>query len=280
MVSMPGFGHSGPHGAFASYGGPLMAYTGMALLWGYADSPPDALCKLAYPDYIAAGTLALAVLTALHHRARTGQGQFIEIAQVEATAAAMELAFLDYFANGTIAVARGNRDPNCVPQGCYPCQGHDAWCVVSCHTEAQWRALAQIIGGTTLADDTRFATTTDRWQQHDTLDALISAWTRERTPHQVMRLLQTVGVPAGVVQTAEDLWRDVHLRARDYMITLAHAEPGTVEHPGIPVRLHATPGQIQRPAGLLGEANAAVFCDLLGLSPDELARLVADGVVA
>jgi crotonobetainyl-CoA:carnitine CoA-transferase CaiB-like acyl-CoA transferase len=131
MVSMPGFGHSGPHGAFASYGGPLMAYTGMALLWGYADSPPDALCKLAYPDYIAAGTLALAVLTALHHRARTGQGQFIEIAQVEATAAAMELAFLDYFANGTVAVARGNRDPNCAPQGCYPCQGHDAWCVVS-----------------------------------------------------------------------------------------------------------------------------------------------------
>jgi crotonobetainyl-CoA:carnitine CoA-transferase CaiB-like acyl-CoA transferase len=280
MVSMPGFGHSGPHGAFASYGGPLMAYTGMALLWGYADSPPDALCKLAYPDYIAAGTLALAVLTALHHRARTGQGQFIEIAQVEATAAAMETAFLDYFANGTIAVARGNRDPNCVPQGCYPCQGHDAWCVVSCHTEAQWRALAQIIGGATLADDTRFATAADRWQQHDTLDTLISAWTRERTPHQVMRLLQAVGVPAGAVQTGEDLWRDVHLRARDYMITLMHAEPGVVEHPGVPVRLHATPGQIQRPAGLLGEANEAVFCGLLGLSPDELARLVADGVVA
>jgi len=280
MVSMPGFGHSGPHGAFASYGGPLMAYTGMALLWGYADSPPDALCKLAYPDYIAAGTLALAVLTALHHRARTGQGQFIEIAQVEATAAAMELAFLDYFANGTIAVASGNRDPNCAPQGCYPCQGHDAWCVVSCHTEAQWRALAQIIGGATLADDTRFATATDRWQQHDTLDTLISAWTRERTPHQVMRLLQAVGVPAGAVQTAEDLWRDVHLRARDYTITLTHAEPGTVEHPGLPVRLHATPGQIQRPAGLMGEANEAVFCGLLGLSQDELARLIADGVVA
>jgi crotonobetainyl-CoA:carnitine CoA-transferase CaiB-like acyl-CoA transferase len=85
MASMPGFGRHGPHSAFASYGGPLMAYTGMALLWGYADSPLDAHSKIAHPDYIASGTLALAVLAALHRRARTGQGQFIEIAQVEAT---------------------------------------------------------------------------------------------------------------------------------------------------------------------------------------------------
>jgi crotonobetainyl-CoA:carnitine CoA-transferase CaiB-like acyl-CoA transferase len=280
MVSMPGFGHSGPHGAFTSYGGPLMAYTGMALLWGYADSPPDAHCKLAYPDYIAAGTCALAVLTALHHRARTGEGQFIEIAQVEATAAAIELAFLDYFANGTVAAASGNRDPHCVPQGCYPCRGHDTWCVVSCQSETQWRALAQLIGKADLVDDARFTTAASRWQHHDILDELISAWTQECTPYQAMRLLQDAGVPAGVVQTGEDLWRDVHLRARDYMMTLTHAEAGTVAHAGLPVRLHATPGQVQRPAGALGEANEDVFCGLLGLSPAELARLTAAGIVA
>ena len=97
MVSMPGFGQSGPHSAFVSYGGPLMAYTGMALLWGHADSPIEGHSKIAYPDYTAAGTCALAVTAALHHRASTGQGQHIEIAQVETTAAAMEVAFLDYF---------------------------------------------------------------------------------------------------------------------------------------------------------------------------------------
>jgi crotonobetainyl-CoA:carnitine CoA-transferase CaiB-like acyl-CoA transferase len=280
MVSMPGFGHSGPHGAFASYGGPLMAYTGMALLWGYDDSPPDAHCKLAYPDYIAAGTCALAILTALHHRARTGAGQFLEIAQVEATAAAIEPAFLDYFANGTVAAARGNRDPNRAPQGCYPCLGHDAWCVVSCHTDAQWHALAQIIGGPDLMQDVRFASLSQRWQQHDVLDALISAWTQAHTPHQVMHLLQAVGVPAGAVQTGEDLWRDPHLRARDYMLTLTHADAGRAEHPGLPVRLHGTPGQIRRPAGRLGEANEAVFCELLGLSASEFTRLVQAGVIA
>ena len=132
MVSMPGFGQSGPHSAFVSYGGPLMAYTGMALLWGHADSPLDAHSKIAYPDYTAAGTCALAVTAALHHRASTGQGQYIEIAQVETTTAAMEVAFFDYFTTGTIAAPSGNRDPNSVPQGCYPASGHDAWCVMSC----------------------------------------------------------------------------------------------------------------------------------------------------
>jgi crotonobetainyl-CoA:carnitine CoA-transferase CaiB-like acyl-CoA transferase len=280
MVSMPGYGQSGPHSRFVSFGGPLMAYTGMSLLWGHADSPPDARVKTAQPDYIVAATQALAVTAALHHRARTGQGQYIEIAQVEATVAALAPAYLDYFATGTVATPRGNRDPNAVPQGCYPCVGHEAWCVISCTTDAQWRALARLIEGAALADDPGLTSATARWARHDELDDRISAWTREQTPYQVMRQLQAVGVPAGVVQTAEDLWRDVQLRAREYMVTIAHPELGLVEHPGLPVRLQATPGYIQRLAGPLGEANKAVFRGLLGLSPEEVSRLVEAGVIA
>jgi len=280
MVSLPGYGQSGPHSRFVSFGGPLMAYTGMSLLWGYADSPPDARVKVAQPDYIVAATQALAVIAALHHRARTGAGQCIEIAQVEATVAAMALAYLDYFATGTVATPRGNRDPNAVPQGCYPCVGHEAWCVISCTTDAQWRALATLIGGAALVDDAGLTTAAARWDRHDELDDRISAWTREQTPHQVMRQLQAVGVPAGAVQTAEDLWRDVQLRAREYMVTMAHPELGMVEHPGMTVRLHATPGHIQRLAGPLGAENDAVFRGLLGLSSAELARLAKAGVIA
>jgi crotonobetainyl-CoA:carnitine CoA-transferase CaiB-like acyl-CoA transferase len=280
MVSMPGFGQNGPHSTFVSYGGPLMAYTGMALLWGHADSPLDARSKIAYPDYTAAGTCALAVIAALHHRASTCQGQHIEIAQVETTTAAMEVAFFDYFTTGTVAVPRGNRDPNSVPQGCYACLGHDAWCVLSCPTDAHWRALARLIGDATLAADARFATAAERWLQHDALDALITAWTSQRTPHQAMRLLQDAGVPAGAVQTGEDLWRDVHLRARDSIVTLEHPEPGPIEHFGLTLRLHGTPGQIRRPLGRLGEANEEVFGGLLGLSREAQTRLVEAGVLA
>ena len=280
MVSMPGFGQSGPHSQYVSYGGPLMAYTGMACLWGHPHSRLEAHSKIAYPDYIAAGTLALAVTAALHHRARTGQGQYIEIAQVEATATAMEVAYLDYFANGVNATPAGNRDPNCVPQGCYACLGQDAWCVISCATEAQWAALARLLGGATLADDPRYATRAERWQHHDALDALISAWTSQYTPQQAMRILQQAGVPAGAVQSGEDLWRDVHLRARHHFVTVEHPDFGRIEHPALTVRLHATPGQIERPAASLGAQNDRVFHDVLGLALEEYARLVAAGVIA
>ena len=225
-------------------------------------------------------TQALAVTAALHHRARTGQGQYIEIAQVEAAIASLEPAYLDYFANGTVAAPRGNRDPNAVPQGCYPCLGHEAWCVISCMTDAQWRALATLLGEERLADDTAFKAAADRWERHDELDAIISARTREWRPYQLMRALQAVGVPAGVVQTAEDLWRDIQLRARNYTVNMEHPELGTVEHPGMSVRLHATPGQIQRPVGQLGEANEAIFRGLLGLSTEDMARLAEAGVIA
>jgi crotonobetainyl-CoA:carnitine CoA-transferase CaiB-like acyl-CoA transferase len=282
MVSLPGFGKAGPHSDFVSFGGPLMAYTGMSRLWGYADSPPDARVKVAQPDYISSTTQALAVIAALHHRARTGCGQFIEIAQVETAVATMELAFLDYFANGVVAEPRGNRDPNAVPQGCYPCLGYEAWCVISCETDAQWQALARLMDDASLANDPDLATKAGRWAQHDALDKRLSDWTAEWRPYQLMRALQAVGVPAGMVQTAEDLWRDPHLRARHFTVQIEHADDtlGVVEHPGMTVKLHATPGQIQRRVGPLGEANDAVFRGLLGLTPAEIVRLAEVGVIA
>jgi crotonobetainyl-CoA:carnitine CoA-transferase CaiB-like acyl-CoA transferase len=280
MVSLPGYGSFGPHRNFVSFGGPLMAYTGMSLLWGYPDSPPDARVKVAQPDYISSTTQAMAITAALHHRARTGQGQYIEIAQVETAVATLELAYLDYFANGVVAEPRGNRDPNAVPQGCYPCLGNEAWCVISCSTDAQWLALVALMEDESLANDPDLKTVEGRWARHDELDDRIRAWSQAWTPYQLMRELQAVGVPAGMVQTAEDLWRDPHLRARHYTVMMEHPDLGIVEHPGMTVKLHKTPGQIQRPVGRLGEANEAVFRGLLGLSPDEISRLAEAGVIA
>jgi crotonobetainyl-CoA:carnitine CoA-transferase CaiB-like acyl-CoA transferase len=280
MVSLPGFGNFGPHRNFVSFGGPLMAYTGMSLLWGYPDSPPDARVKVAQPDYISSTTQAMAITAALHHRARTGQGQYIEIAQVETAVATLELAYLDYFANGVVAEPRGNRDPNAVPQGCYPCLGNEAWCVISCSTDSQWLALVALMEDESLANDPDLKTVEGRWARHDELDDRIRAWSQAWTPYQLMRELQAVGVPAGMVQTAEDLWRDPHLRARHYTVMMEHPDLGIVEHPGMTVKLHKTPGQIQRPVGRLGEANEAVFRGLLGLSPDEISRLAEAGVIA
>ncbi len=190
MVSLPGYGSYGPHRDFVSFGGPLMAYTGMSLLWGYPDSPPDARVKVAQPDYLSSTTQAMAITAALHHRARTGQGQYIEIAQVETAVATLESAYLDYFANGAVAEPRGNRDPNAAPQGCYPCLGNEAWCVISCTTDAQWQALVTLMEDEALANDPDLKSAEGRWARHDELDERISAWSKEWTPYQLMRELQ------------------------------------------------------------------------------------------
>ena len=165
MVSLPGFGRQGPHGGFVSFGGPLMAYTGMSYLWGHPDSPPNARVKVAQPDYIAAATQTLAVMAALHHRRPRARDSTSKSPRWRRRLPPWNWSTLDYFANGTVAGPMGNRDPNAVPQGCYPCLGHEAWCVVSCTTDAQWRALAMMIGGEALADDAGLATAEQRWQR-------------------------------------------------------------------------------------------------------------------
>src|SRR5262249_57257176 len=133
-------------------------------------------------------------------------------------------------------------------------------CVISCPTDAQWRALATLIGGEALADNNELMTATARWQRHDELDDRISVWTREQTTYQVMRQLQAVGVPAGVVQTAEDLWRDVQLRARPYAVTMAHPELGGLEHPGVLAWLQTPPRPIHPLPGSLRHTNAPALC--------------------
>lgn len=280
MLSMPGLGRDGPDSGMIAYGQQLMAYLGFSPLWRLPESPLTACTKLAYPDFIAAGLTALAAVAALEHRARTGQGQLVELAQIEGTAAMMGVAFLDYFVNGRVWQAQGNADPNVAPQGVYRCLGHDRWLAIACTTEAEWQRLCQVMGTPELVTDPRFATRALRYEHRAELDPRIEEWTCTRTPHQAMYRLQRAGVPAGVVASGEDLYHDIHLRARGYLVTIDHPDTGPLDHPGMTVRLSATPGSVRRPAPRLGEHNEEVFCRELGLSRDAYRDLVGRGVIA
>lgn len=280
MVGMPGLGSSGPHSTYLAYGQQLMGYLGLSPLWRQPESPMAASCKLAYPDFIAAGQLAAGVTAALLHRERTGEGQYIEVAQIDAVASAMGVAFLDYFLNGRVWEACGNVSPNYAPHGVYRCLGHDRWVAIACETEGEWRDLCAAIGSPDLATDPRFATRALRHEHRTALDPLIEAWTEGQTPHQVMERLQRAGVPAGVVATSEDLYHDEHLRGRGFLVTIDHPEPGRIDHPGMTARLAATPGCIRRPAPLLGEHNDEIFLGLLRLSRTDYEELIAEGVIA
>ena len=279
-LTMPGMGHSGPRSSDLSYGQSLLAYTGIMNLWAHPESPGITRPKVPLPDCVAAATGAFAVLAALEQRDRTGRGQMIELAQLEGLSATAGVAFLDYFLNGEVWTASGNRSLNFAPHDVYPCLGHDAWCAIACYTNDQWAALCRTIDRPELTEDSRFVSVEARQENIDDLDAVIIDWTVDRTPRQVMRTLQEAGVPAGVVSSGEDLYFDVNLRARDYLVTVDHGgEIGLTEHPGTTVRLSLTPGRVRGPCPELGEHNVDVFGRLLDLSPEEIRNLEKGKVI-
>ncbi|MBI4236409.1 MAG: CoA transferase [Chloroflexi bacterium] len=279
MVSCPGYGNYGPSRELFAFGGCLSSYIGMAHLWGFPGAPPNARSKYALPDYLTAATLAVAVMAALHHRERTGEGQFIELVQAEAAACMIGTAYLEYLLNGVEPEPQGNQDPNAAPQGVYRCKGNDRWCAISCTSEEEWQALVRLMGTPGLAEDPRFSTLASRQAHHDLLDQSIAEWTQQFTPHQVMFTCQQVGIPAAVAASGEDLYRDPHLRERGYVLEVEHPVPGRLEHPGMTVRLSRTPGQIRHPAPTIGQHNDYVYGQILGIQAMERKRLIDDGVL-
>ena len=280
MISMPGYGNDGPYSKYVAYGQSLMAYAGLSMLWGFPDSPVDTRPNVHYSDFISAAHGSFALMAALEHRAQTGQGQYIEIPQAETLAATLGVALLDHSVNGRSWDAIGNRSPSFAPHGCYPCRGDDQWCAISCLTDNHWHALCEAIDTPELASDPRFASLSDRLRNQDALDELIGEWTQQFTPYQVMWMLQSAGVPAGVAQSGEQLYHDMHLRSRDFIQRIQHPGWRTLDHTGITVKLSETPGAITRGLPGFGQHNSLVFGDLLGIEASELERMSSNGALA
>ena len=279
-LSMPGMGTTGPRASELAFGQSLLAYTGAMGIWAQPESPGITRPKVPLPDFYGAATGAFAMLSALEYRDRVGKGQMIELAQLEALVATMGVAFLDYSFNNHIPEAAGNWDSNAAPHDVFPCLGFDAWCAIACYTDEHWQALRGAMSEPAWAMDSRFDSLEGRLTNLVELNANVGAWTQDMTARQVMRTLQRAGVPAGIVANAEDLYHDVNLRSRDYVVTLDHHPVAEVhEHPGATVRLSRTPSRVIGPCPPLGEHNEAVFGDLLGLSGEEIRQLSAEQVI-
>lgn len=279
MLSMPGFGNTGPLRDYYSYGQQVMGMTGLSLLWGHPESPLNARTKYAFPDYVAAITGAVALLVALEHRDMTGEGQYIELSQVEALAHLLSVAYMEYTELGRVPLARGNWSADAAPHDIYPCLGDDAWCAIEVCSQEEWEALVRVMANPVWASDERFQTLASRVEHKAELDQHISAWTVVRTPRLVAKILQDAGVPAGIVATAEDLYYDPHLRARGMIVAVDHPADGRIEHAGVNVHLRATPGRADLPTPTKGQHNDYVFHEILGLNVTQRARLEAAGVL-
>jgi crotonobetainyl-CoA:carnitine CoA-transferase CaiB-like acyl-CoA transferase len=289
-VSMCGFGHSGPDVSHVTMGPTAQALTGLTFMVGLPDRPP-AGWSFSYLDHVGGYLGAVAILTGVLARRRTGLGQHLDVSQLEPATALSGALLLDALLNGRPSrrpgFPTGNRrlHPPTAPGGAYRAAGTDRWVVISCRTEAQWDALVAAIGRPPWAADPRFATLDGRVVHADALDACLETWTSERDRYEVMDLLQAAGVPAGVVQESADrLERDPQLAARGHFTPLANAEVGPLPLEGVPFRMSATAprtgGFLDRGPPCLGEDTDAVLEELLALSPDDVGTLRDEGVLS
>jgi crotonobetainyl-CoA:carnitine CoA-transferase CaiB-like acyl-CoA transferase len=274
MASLQAFGQTGPRRDYVSFGPILMAYSGMTYLWRDPEiERPGAACQTAFPDYIAPSYGALAILAALHYRARTGKGQYIDLSQAETAASMIAPAHLEWLINGREPQPRGNFSASAAPHGCYKCKGDDRWCVISAQAEEEWARFCDVIGHREWMADPRFAGLSARITNRSELDTLVESWTARHTPHQVMMILQRNGVAAGVVQTAEDLYRDPHLRERGSVREVFHPHAGWVTRAGPSVRLRHSKFRPKNEARFAGDDTEAVLGELLGMSSEQIADL-------
>ncbi|HEV3109664.1 MAG TPA: CoA transferase [Candidatus Binataceae bacterium] len=279
MMSMSGYGRTGPCSRFLNYGPQLGAQSGLLSATGYpGDRPREA--AVAYSDP-ASGLFASYLLTAaLIHKKRTGAGQYIDLAMLEVLEMIAPEVLLEYAMTGRDPGFVGNRDSLMCPHNCYKALGDaEAWVTIAIGTQAQWRALCDAIGQPAMADEPHFATAAMRKRNEDELDRIISDWTAQRDRWETTDLLQRHGVAAFPSFNSKDVAEDPHLRERGFLVQLEHAEGGRLTEPGIPWNMSATPCRVRRAAPALGSDTEEVLTRLLGYSHDKISALRRDEIV-
>lgn len=277
-MSMPMMGSSGPRRDFRGLGASIQAIAGVNWLSGHPDRPPQGP-GFNFPDYMNPYFGVFALLSALHHRNATGEGQEIELSQYQATVSLTGESLLHAAADGVVAGRTGNTDPAMSPHNLYPCRGSDRWIAISVRNEDDWAALRGVGGNAAWVNDPKFETLPGRITYREELDALIGEWTRDQSAPDLAERLQAVGVPAGQVQDGGDVLRDPQMAARQHYVVLDHPETGPLRHDTQSFRLSATEVRPTLPAPLLGQHTDWVCEHFLGLSREEIDGLYAEGVL-
>ncbi len=280
MVSMSGMGQTGPWKDFVAYGPTLQALSGLTYLTSFTKESPIGI-GYAYADPIAGLYAAFSVLAALEYRDRTGKGQYIDLSEYEAICSLMGPTLLDVSINQKNIFPQGNRPVEipAAPYGCYQCSSLDRWCVIAVFNDAEWENLCSVLGHPEWGKDERFSNLSKRKENEEELNKLIEQWTLQFSPEEVVNLLQQRGIPAGVVQNAEDIAKDPHLVARDFFIQLENPILEKTFSDTSPIKFKENLRSEWKAAPLLGEDNRYVYMELLGFTEEELSSYIERGII-
>jgi benzylsuccinate CoA-transferase BbsF subunit len=277
MVGGSVYGQTGPMARQWGVDGTGQAATGYFDLTGWPDRGPVGP-NGHYGDVTLPLVLAAAIVGALEYRQMTGKGQYIDGSMVEVCIHHITPALLDWQANKHLQTRNGNRVPHASPHGVFPCLGEDRWCVITVFTDEEWKSFCNVIGNPPWTKESKFITLQGRKENEDELEKLVGKWTVQHTAEEVMHTLQATGVPAGVVQTMQDiLEKDSQIKERGYLTPLKHPVIGVFGHPTPVYKLSKTKAQI-RTSPCLGEHTEHICTKLLGMSDAEFVNLLQQGV--
>jgi crotonobetainyl-CoA:carnitine CoA-transferase CaiB-like acyl-CoA transferase len=266
MLSISGYGRSGPLADFRAYASNINNYLGLTAAWA-----PDGI----HFDFVAGIHGAAAVVAALARVDQGAPGVFVDMAQTEAGAGIMAPLYLDFLANGHEWTAAPNEVPGSLFSAAVKCRGTDEWLAIELEDARDWDIMCDVLGSADLKIRDGAVTP----ERRESLRQGIDGWAGTLTPFQAAHRLQAVGVAAGPVQNSEDLWRDIQFRSRGSFVEVYHPDIGTVEYPGSPARLSGTPGRVKCRGPRLGEHTRPVLREWLGKEDGDMARLIDSGAI-
>ena len=277
IARMSGYGQTGPYSDRAGFGGIGEAMGGWRYIVGEPDRPPSRM-GISIGDTLTATYGCMGVLAALHERDRTGKGQVIDAALYESVLQVMEGLVPEYDRMGLIRERSGSVLKGIAPSNVYRCK--DGEFMIGANKDSLWKRLAEAMGRPELGDDPRYATHLARGENQDELDCLINDWTRTLTVDEVDALMIDFSIPAGRVYRAPDMLADPHFQAREAIIEVETERFGPLKMQSSFPKFSATPGSVRRPApSTVGQHNAEIYGELLGLEAGALADMEAKGVI-
>jgi benzylsuccinate CoA-transferase BbsF subunit len=269
-ISLSAVGQNGPKKDLKTYGPSLGALTGLDSMLGYPDG--EAAFEYCYTDPIGSVTGIFYVLAALRHRNKTGEGQYIDLAQAESTTCLMGEAIMEYFMTNRERGMKGNQNPHMAPHNLYPCKGEDRWVSIAVKTDNEWKAFCDAMGNPAWTKEKRFSDKQNRIRNQEKLDKFVGEWTKNLTPYEVMNILQTSGVAASPQLEQDEIFNDPHYFHRKIYIEVDHPKLAGIPIYTQPWRFSDTQYRTDR-APMVGEHNDHVYGEILGLSKEEIENL-------
>jgi len=279
LISASGFGRTGPMKDEPAYAPIIDGFSGYSYVNGYPDGEPAEAGARGFSDSIAAYQGVFALLAALYHRSKTGEGQFLDLSMSEADVALGPEALIEYAVTGRVQGRIGNSDKHLAPHNVYRCLGEDNWVAIAVSNDKEWQGLCKAMGNPKWTKDARFTDAAGRRAHKDELDALIETWTVKHEHQEAMQILQAAGVIAGASLKVQEFCEDPHIKERGFLVDIEYPDKSTIRRSALPLNLSVTgKGNYTHPPEA-GENNQYVFGKIMGLSAEKIRELEKEQVI-